>query len=336
MSDMPNGEKADQRLDELIRACRGGEKAAGFVRPSGDAITAYLLGTATDDQKRAVNKALIHSKEFRREILEMSTDIEVLASMDLTPSEEDSQQVPVPSREEFEKQHKQDSPILSKLKVFWERLVEFRIPQLYVPALATATVLILVAIQTTLYLTHKKPQAELERVKKVEVKGIAHTLKWSLIPKQLDRGYLSSNVPRSAESKSGKNPAYSDPQEAASMEFGNLVKYEKGLFLFKPAVKKPEPISLSRSIVLRLVDSSGSLIQEFPAYVPVTRAGSSEPVTAWLLGLPSTNLYTVEMTSDTLNVLWTRGLDAKGCVTFTYFDGKKYRAVMGFTFDLHK
>ncbi len=50
--------------------------------PVDEAIYAYLTGTATPDQEREVQEALLGSKDFCRELLEITRDLERLQSVE--------------------------------------------------------------------------------------------------------------------------------------------------------------------------------------------------------------------------------------------------------------
>ena len=54
-----------------------------FERPDSEIITAYLMGTASEKQKQIVRKVLLQSSTFRKEILQMAQDIEMLSDEDI-------------------------------------------------------------------------------------------------------------------------------------------------------------------------------------------------------------------------------------------------------------
>ena len=306
----------DDMLNELIRASRE-EPVDRFVRPDGNAITAYLMGTATEEQKKAVKSALLQSKKFRREILNMAQDMDALASSELLTEKEDLQEIPVPDRQEFLERYgeriaratAEPVSLWVKVKGFWRRLTELRIPQVYAPAVAAAAVLVFVIIQTGIF---------------------APDSTWSLVHENMEQGLLVPNVTRATESQK----TYPTPELAALAKIRFLLKFEGGQFYQNPVEKRPEPPSPSRSILLRLVDSDNNIIQEFRENIPITKASSSEPVMAWALGLPQRNLYKIRMRSDTMAAKWTEDMGSHGCVTFSYFDEDGYRATVGFTLDL--
>jgi hypothetical protein len=64
-------------LDNLIRAA-GEKEPAKFVRPSNEAIQAYLEGTANDNLRAEVQQAMLVSASFRKEIAELAQDIEYI------------------------------------------------------------------------------------------------------------------------------------------------------------------------------------------------------------------------------------------------------------------
>ena len=190
-----------------------------------------------------------------------------------------------------------------------------RIPQVYAPALGVAALLLFVIIQTGIFAPGRK------------------RVQWSLVSENMDPGLLVSKITREA-SEGAPGKASPNAKEAALREFRYLLKYENNQFQLNPVEKRPEPPTPSRSILLRLVDEGGNIIQEFREHIPITQAKSSEYVMAWALGLPSRNLYSFEMRSDIVSVTWTKEMGSKGCVTFTYRDEDGYQAVQGFTLDL--
>jgi hypothetical protein len=95
-----HNEDEDAKLNKLIREASKG-KPGEFVRPSADAVEAYLMGTATEDQAQEITEALINSEEFAREILQMSQDLGALAESEAKSQEEEIRQIPVPERTRF-------------------------------------------------------------------------------------------------------------------------------------------------------------------------------------------------------------------------------------------
>jgi hypothetical protein len=339
-SNIHNPDK-DALLNELIRACWRDDSQSKFVRPSPDAITAYLMGTATKRQKKAVTKALSLSSAFCQEILEMAKDMDALENMELSTSED----ITVPDRQEFmEKVAKRIIPVRKqqsfwvKLKAFWTKPFELRIPRLYAPALAAAVILALVIIQIPTYIAHKtyppvltqKPERPNASIP--ENKSPLLLAQLSLVSEKTDPGELRLKNTRGI----GSRMVSDNPRDAALAVFRDVLNYQNNEFQLVPSAKSPEPSPLSHGIVLRLVDSTGITIRDFQAYIPVSKTESLEPVMAWVLGLPSRNLSRINMLSDTVLVAWTEDMGTKGCVTFTYHGKKGYGAVAGSTFDLAK
>jgi hypothetical protein len=108
MNDIPRErpQKDDARLNGLIRAARDGDSK--FVRPDGDAITAYLMGTASEDQRKSMQEALVQSASFRREILCMAEDMAALEGLSHGDRMMEAPQAQVPSLDEFLKRHERD------------------------------------------------------------------------------------------------------------------------------------------------------------------------------------------------------------------------------------
>ena len=76
-----NQREDDQELRRLIRLA-GQQLEDDFVRPSSDAIEAYLLGTADKDQRDEVRAAMLQSASFRKEMAELAEDLDRLDAPD--------------------------------------------------------------------------------------------------------------------------------------------------------------------------------------------------------------------------------------------------------------
>ena len=76
-----NQREDDQELRRLIRLA-GKQLEDDFVRPSSDAIEAYLLGTADKDQRDEVRAAMLQSASFRKEMAELAEDLDRLDAPD--------------------------------------------------------------------------------------------------------------------------------------------------------------------------------------------------------------------------------------------------------------
>ncbi len=70
----PDGE--EKRLDRLAGRVLATESP--FVRPTDEAILAYLRGKASADERDAVQKAVLAAEDFRRELIELAADLERL------------------------------------------------------------------------------------------------------------------------------------------------------------------------------------------------------------------------------------------------------------------
>ena len=72
-------EPEDSVLDSLVRASRAREED-DFRMPDDDTIDAYVHGVATEAQRERVLEALSRSASFRRDIVAMARDLEVLGT----------------------------------------------------------------------------------------------------------------------------------------------------------------------------------------------------------------------------------------------------------------
>jgi hypothetical protein len=123
MPDKPNNHRpdTDQRLYELIRKAED-EFPDEFTRPDEDDITAYLMGTSSEEQNARIRKALLASRAFRREILGLAEEIERIKG-----------------------RYDRTVPVIP----LWERIGNLFLRRKLVPVLAAAAVLILVMVTVT-------------------------------------------------------------------------------------------------------------------------------------------------------------------------------------------
>jgi len=85
-------ESDDPALDDLILEAREAEPEV-LVRPSQEAVLAFLQGVATEDQRSEVQRALLRSKEFRGELVQLGEDLAHLGGPEAVSAFAD---VPIP------------------------------------------------------------------------------------------------------------------------------------------------------------------------------------------------------------------------------------------------
>ncbi len=308
----------DSAIDRLIR--RANKLTRPEVeRPSPEVVDAYLLGTATEEQRQKVLSTLANSSSFRREILAEAIELDELNSSEVRERlrqmeiEEGSDLMPVTFLDAVSE--RRTPPVEST----WERLGRYLTSRRLVPV-AAATALVLLILMWNRDQEGPKPQLITEL-----------QLASAGVPKELliTLGTRDATITSTATS-------FTDADSAALAELRHLVylspkDYELHVV---EKIKREQVLVAGKALLLRLVKPDGSLIQEFRATIPGSTSQSSEPVRAWALGLPSRDLLSRPMTSDTCTVHWTREMGTEGAITFTYGSDGVYHAVVGITFKM--
>jgi CHAT domain-containing protein len=147
----------------------------------------------------------------------------------------------------------------------------------------------------------------------------------------MDIGLFVSNVPRTAVIDSQEITLHATHQEAAETEFMRLMRYDDGAYIVNSAGARAAPTGPHRRLLLRYIDESGNTLSEFTASIPVEHSGAVS-IRAWMLGIPSRQLSSIDMVSDSVSTVWERGADTLECVAFTYGIDTLYVATAGVIF----
>jgi hypothetical protein len=314
MEDNYNISDEERLLNRLIRASQK-EPSDGFTRPDGDTVMAYLLGTATARQKKAIRKALLKSPTFRREMKDMVKAIETMDDAAIQAAvDEDEDDTTIPDIKILLKRYPDLSTVQAVSPSLWQRFKELLIPRVYVPAVVTAVIVAgLIFIPSAL----RGPEL----------------VQMVLLEKPTDRGYLSSFELRKAIAPATSD-AFKDQKEAAMAGFRLLGNYENGEFKLYSDLQRSEPTTSTQAISIQLMDSLGTIIQKFKVQVPKKGFKSDKPITTWILTLPDRNLYRADIESDDIMIIWNEDMGRQGCITLTYYNGDGYRAILGYPFEL--
>jgi hypothetical protein len=319
----------DTLLNRLIRASRE-EADDGFIAPSPETITAYLRGTASKQQVEVVKAALTKSPAFRREILAMAQDMDVLAAAEPLPGQEKGEGPVVPDRPMFLERFEERMGYSPGYDTFWAKLKRWRVPQVYAPAAVVAAILVIMIVRVHLMGPVATPPSGLAR--------------WTMMEKRVDPGAL---IGQSTRGVAGGEPkeSFPNPRDAALAEFRRILVYRDGAFrlnLIELTKRKPSeqasPLDQAaglRTASLEFIDEHGGHLGDYRAEVPILDEETGRRPQAWLLTLPSIRLYMLDMISDTLAVGWTGDLEPEGCLTFTYRDKGGYRATKAAPFEFH-
>jgi hypothetical protein len=369
--------REEELLDRLIRQSEQ-EAEPSFVRPSDEAILAYLTGRADENLRQSVIEALVRSKEVRREVLLLAQDLEEFRLLKGASDDLRMEEFAVPDRVSFLKEQflhtitggeaiddnqvsaetvnirlpgsvtstglDQSRKEVARPKVlrivardgFGAKLLRWRIPQVYIPALAAVATLVILMVHFGSITSDRTPtgripaatglrQAFQEPAKQVEWPHNGESIELSLLVA------IGGNRGVSVDETS----SYSNPKDAALAEFRSRLSFKDGKFSFAPEESLPSSTPPYRRLFLQFADSSGVILADFKASIPLTIARMPSSVTAWILTIPERNLYRLDLPSDTVAVTWNKLLSEKGCVAFTYASAKGYKSAAGLTFELH-
>jgi len=301
-------------LDRIIRNLR--HRDEDFVRPDPSIISAYLMGTATDEDKKTMQAALASSAAFRREILQMAEDMDALAAADLAVDKKKDARIEVPSRAEFLARYGECAGIGNRRESLWAKLKRFRIIQVYVPAAATVAAVVLILAQTGVFRPERAPVLTLAE--------------WSMEAEQVDPGLLIATTPRAATSHDTPE-VYSSPEDATFAEFRQMLAFKDGGFSFKQREQPLAPSPPFSSRFLRIVDDSDSLIRALEFQVPMKQGRLPTSLQAWALALDTMSLHALNVRSDTTTVTWPDEMGRRIAVTVTYTHNGDYQALPGYS-----
>ena len=306
---------SDDILKSLIRLARQNSDE-DFIRPDDETIAAYLDGIATDAQKQVMEKALIASSDFRKEIRDMANDIDIIEQKDYSQPIESRKEPETPKYENFvsktkksvRKNEERTSLLVQISEIFQNRMV---------PVYAIAAVAFIIIIVLLIpFLSHKDSFS-----------------RWSLVENNYPKNYLTSNKTRSGVGVISKN-IYESAFEAAVSEFRFLLYYRKGDLLLRPRVSFINVDSTLRPICVTFIGKADKSPENFISYVPRSTRNDVDSLEAWLLTLPSRNIYKLNLLSDSTAVIWDNSFGLSGCITITFYDRSGFRAVMGNTFEI--
>lgn len=322
----------DKHLNRLVKAAReDGEN--DFARPSEAAIEAYLSGSATTAQTEEIRAALIQSAAFRRELLDIAKDLDSLIAAQII---EEFSRLEVPAAPDLNSFLASARSEAVAKQSFWTRVRRFIIPEGLGRSLykllglsrmnfATRTAVVSVASVTLLVFLVIR-FGPIGRYAVVDL-PVAN---WEQIS-EMDVGLFVSNVPRTVVTGSQKITQHATHQEAAETEFMRLIRYDDGAYILDSAGAKVTPTGPQRQLLLRYVDESGNTLSEFSASIPVEHSGAAS-IRAWMLGIPSRQLSSIDMVSDSVSTVWERDGDTLECVVFTYEIDTLYAATAGVIF----
>jgi len=300
----------DLILNELIRESRD-KSGESFIRPSDEDITAYLQGTASEDQESTIKQALIRSSEFRQEILEMTRDLEKIEEKEIESPKTDKADSVTPDYSAFMKERVESSLINLKSETFWKKLVKLRIPQLYVPAIAAAAILLIFIIPL-----------------------FDRPYNLNLVVKEIDKAKLIKlNLRESGPKLYEKDFTLS--QDAALASFREIIEYENKEFVFTD-IKRPDTSYEGVSAIkIELIDDNNETIAAYEFNLPSNYADVSEVIEVWVLTLPSRALYSTMTSKSNIDIRWTEDMEMIGCITIVYQSEAGFRTIIMQAIDIN-
>ncbi len=263
--------------DELSRLIReaGEVEDTNFQRPSDDTVRAYLLGNANAEQRHEVRDALLASSEFRREIAELTEELENLPAglfAESTTSEARGDhsvaRQPAKSGDSFG----------NKLTQWFGRILAPLSSPQWATAGAAAVVLIAVSLVYFMRGEHYL------------------TMQPYLVSSSVEEEVLRSIKPRSTDQTPSQG--FSTPSEAAMDAFRSVLEYRDGQFVVTPGAIGDQ-VEGDRRVALRIrVNDDRETV-----YETMLDRGTRERATnleAWVLVLPERTLYKISMTNDAI------------------------------------
>lgn len=308
----------DDFLNRLIRDSRRSEDA-DFRRPDGQAIAAYLMGTATPAQEKEVRDALLQSAVFRREILDMSEDMEALAHAETLKTKGEGLTLMAPSRSEFLRTYGEETPRGQKARPLLSRLIVGTPVVNFIAYAAVASALILVVTWVSLIQPIGTPVPRVASLT-LETAGV-------------EVAKLISNKTRSMVEAEGPK-IYESAEEAALGEFRFLLEDRNGRLHTRSPARPREPTGPHAISTVILLDSADKVIGEFQAPIPLSGTRSPNRPQAWFLALRSRNTYMTGLSADTTYIRWPDDMEPEGVGTFTYGYEDGYMATVGFALAL--
>lgn len=298
-----------RKQDLLFKAIRelGKEIDPTFRRPSEDTITAYLLGAADQSQQDEVRSAMEKSAAFRREMLSMVREL---------------QRLPMRTQR------------TTSASFFVRHVADYFTPTRLVPIAAVAAIIALVTLRN-LY----QPSPVITPMDSTSHSGRHQEQTYArleIVNERVDPGLLFRSVNRSIASESKPvNMRFEDSVALAALS--ELLVFDDDTYIYhvKRSPVSPLPQPGTHQGVVQLVDSAQNIIGAFVAAIPRPSQDTTSLINVWFLGLsdgPQYQLLRTTLSSDTVRVLWPLSLGQEGAVIFTYWDGRHYQGISGYTF----
>lgn len=302
------------RFEDLIRAAlRVLPESKLFPRPG--SILAYIEGNATEEQSAEVQSALADSSEFQRLFLDIADTIHALSAPEANRLFEHMTVPALP----LVKAHilsRKGLRLRRRSKSTLDRLTDLFSLRLFVPIGAAAAIAIL-AFTMVPGLRFWRQSATLSKIT------------------ELDPSYFAGGVERGG-SPLVKDTVAPTADQAAFAEFRRCISLDPASGA--PSFRQHDvPLAerYSRRVVLTLIDTGTGEKRVCSALVPTAdQIGAEGPIEAWLIRLPSLDVWHCALRADSIRVQLSLGPETRGCVVFTYPVESGYRSTAGNAFEI--
>jgi hypothetical protein len=308
----------DRQLDSLLRLAREQSKGQ-FRRPSDELIIAYVMDTASEDQKSIVRHALSLSPEFRKEIRDLIADVDKLQDQHDTVNSSTTIDGAIPDRELFISRHENISGRKTEITDVWQWLVKYKIPQVWAPIAAIAAVLLLLIRPI---ITSPPVTAHL-------------VVRPQLTIQDLDPAYLVKQHIRSRDVAPPEKD-FATAQGAALSEFRKHLIFQSGGFQFLDTLTAYFTGGPANGILLRFLADSITIVSQFQIHVPDSIKRETAELQVWIVTLPERNLLRIDSIADTTDIIWENSRGQQGCVALTAHFGSVFVPVAGGYFQLRR
>lgn len=330
MDEQNHNEDQGRSLDRLIHDA-GELHSEAFTRPSDVTIDVYLLGTANERQKKEIQSALRASSGFRRELLEMATDIERLKDPETRNNANGLRPESLPPfPAEFLESAGSSHAHLPDYQGLMQKLSLILKRRWFVPAVGTLCVAVLATI---LSLWHGAPEvpgipsSSMPDSSRIVTLRPMILVELSLIDGNVAPAVLASNLLRSAVPLgSTDNSRWSD--STALQAIRTLLDLDPATYRFRilPAERVNSQSNRGSESVLQFVDSVQTSVEQMTYHLPP----GADSITVWVLGLtdgPKYLLYAKSLSGDSNRVLWTRTMGGAAIATITFRSNGRYHAI---------
>lgn len=310
----PSGRSSgESEFDRLLRSVLG-QSTGAFHRPSEESITAYLLGVATEPERREVQSALAASPEFRLEMLEAGRELDRLEAQDVDAEMESVAAPAAPALHEFLARHsagrdqvpRAPSPAIGWLEAVRAFLSASFTRRWGIGIGAAATSMILVAV----LLRGAQPPF-------VASSGELVSPRWEVRNDVFAPTLLRSGGPPPAVAEDTE-------REAALASFRSVLAFQNGRFALGSDGSSGGSDHEPRTLILRVMDREGRSLARFTAGIP---SSAAEPAAVlFLLRAGTPKPYLLPMRADSGLVVWKGSKPDSGAVTFVYGLGRQYGA----------